>query len=473
MTTKATPSARQEPAPRRLPTRRERSEAGRALRDVVPLTAHTDVGGDGSRDPMVCLRAQDADRLAELVPIRWGRMSVNPFTFYRGAAALMANDLALAAHTGLNVQLCGDAHVSNFGVFAAPDRRLVFDLNDFDETTPGPFEWDVKRLAASVVVAGRNAGFDKKQCAAAAHASVSSYRTTLAGAAELDPLDVWYSRVEVDQLGQANATGGGVKGAAKQLNSVKAAAGRKNRLGALAKLTEDVDGRRRIRNRPPLIRRFEPAELDDEMDRVRAFFARYLESLAHDRRHLLSSYTVTDLAVKVVGVGSVGTRCLVAMLESGDGEPIFLQLKEAGPSALEPIAVDRAPGHHGRRVVEGQQILQSSPDVFLGWSHFETASGTTRDFYVRQLWDGKASAVVEDMAPKVLTRYATLCGALLARAHARSGDANAISGYLGNDDTFDRAVTTFAVDYARRNKNDHASVLAAITSGDLPVIADI
>ena len=458
-------------APRRLPTRRERSEAGRAARDVVPLEAHSDAGGDGSRDPLDCLRAQDADRVAELVPIRWGRMSVTPFTFYRGAAALMANDLALAAHTDLNVQLCGDAHVSNFGVFAAPDRRLVFDLNDFDETAPGPFEWDVKRLAASAVVAGRNAGFDKKESATAAAAAVRSYRTTLASIAALDPLDVWYSRVEVDQLGQPGSDGG-QKSTVKQLSSVKAAAGRKNRLGALAKLTEEVDGRRRIRNRPPLIRRLEPSDLGVEMDRVREFFARYLESLAHDRRHLLASYTVTDLALKVVGVGSVGTRCLVALLESGDGEAIFLQLKEAGPSALEQIAVERAPGHHGRRVVEGQQLLQASPDVFLGWSHYETPYGI-KDFYVRQLWDGKASVVVEDMAPKMLTRYATLCGALLARAHARSGDAAAISGYLGDDDTFDRAVTTFAVDYARRNKNDHATVLAAIASGDLPVIADI
>ena len=471
-TKQASTDVRAEWVPRRLQTRQERSAAGRALRDVVPLAAHSDVGGDGSRDPVVCLRAQDADRVAELVPIRWGRMSVNPFTFYRGAAVLMANDLALVAHSGLTVQLCGDAHVSNFGVSAAPDRRLVFDLNDFDETAPGPFEWDVKRLAASAVVAGRNAGFSKDQCATAATAAVRSYRTTLAAIAALDPLDLWYSRVEVDQLGDLRP-GGGRKGSAKQLDSVKAAAGRKNRLGALAKLTEDVDGRRRIRNRPPLIRRFETAELEAEMDRVRAFFVRYLASLTHDRRHLLGNYTVTDLAVKVVGVGSVGTRCLVAMLESGDGEPIFLQLKEAGQSVLEQFVAGLAPGHHGRRVVEGQQILQSSPDVFLGWSHYETATGTTNDYYVRQLWDGKASAAVEEMSPKVLARYATLCGALLARAHARSGDPNAISGYLGDDDTFDRAVTAFAADYARRNKNDHAAVLAAIASGDLPIVADI
>jgi uncharacterized protein (DUF2252 family) len=383
----------------------------------------------------------------------------------------MASDLALTPHTGLNVQLCGDAHVSNFGVYAAPDRRLLFDLNDFDETTPGPFEWDVKRLAASAAVAGRNAGFTKEQCASVAAASAQSYRIALAGAAALDPLDVWYSRVELDQL-EALRTGGGQKASAKVLASVKVAAGRKNRLGALAKLTEEVDGRRRIRDPSPLIRRFEPSQLQSELPRIRGFFARYLESLTPDRRHLLGSYLVTDLAVKVVGVGSVGTRCLVALLESGDGEPIFLQVKQAGPSVLEQFVADREPGHHGRRVVEGQQILQSSPDVFLGWSHYESASGTN-DFYVRQLWDGKASVVVDEMSPKVLARYATLCGALLARAHARSGDANAICGYLGTDDTFDRAITTFALDYARRNKNDHASVLAAIETGDLPVVRDI
>ena len=451
---------------KRLPSRRERADAGRAVRERVPLKSHADIGGDGSRNPLDILRAQDAGRVAELVPIRWGRMSVSAFTFYRGAAALMANDLALALHSGLNVQLCGDAHISNFGVYAAPDRRLVFDLNDFDETAPGPFEWDVKRLAASAAVAGRDACFDKQQCSAAAAAAVQSYRTTLAHAATLDPLDLWYMRVELDQLGE------GKKSSAKHIASVKAQASRKTRLGALAKLTEDVDGRRRLRHRPPLIVRLTDEQRESELHRVQAFFARYLESLSVDRRHLLSNYTVSDLALKVVGVGSVGTRCLVALLESGDGEALFLQIKEAGPSVLEQLVEDLVPGDNGRRVVEGQRILQSAPDVFLGWSHYEAAAGTT-DYYVRQLWDGKASATVDEMGPKALARYSTLCGSMLARAHSRTGDANAISGYIGDDDKFDRAITTFAMDYARRNENDHATILAAIASGDVPAVNDI
>ena len=327
-----------QPVRERLGTREERSEAGRAVREVVPLEAMADAGG-ADRDPLATLRAQDAGRVAELVPIRWGRMSVSPFTFYRGAAAVMASDLADTQHTGLTVQLCGDAHLSNFGVFAAPDRRLVFDLNDFDETAPGPFEWDVKRLAASVAVAGRSLGFGDKQCARAAAASAEGYRTALAAAAALDPLDVWYYRVELDLIGQlAGPTAR--KGSTKQIAAVKTAAGRKNRLGALAKLTEVVDGRRRIRDRPPLIRRFPADVLESELHHVRAFFERYLESLTADRRRLLLRYRVTDLGLKVVGVGSVGTRCLVALLESGDAEPLFLQLKQAGPSVLEQFDGD-------------------------------------------------------------------------------------------------------------------------------------
>jgi uncharacterized protein (DUF2252 family) len=454
----------------RLKTREERSEVGRAVREVVPLEAMADAGGAG-RDPLATLRAQDVGRVPELVPIRWGRMSVSPFTFYRGAAAVMASDLAVTTHTGLTVQLCGDAHLSNFGVFAAPDRRLVFDLNDFDETAPGPFEWDVKRLAASVAVAGRSLGFGDKQCARAAAATTAGYRTTLAAAAALDPLDVWYFRVELDLIGQL-AGDAGRKGPTKQIAAAKVAAGRKNRLGALAKLTEVVDGRRRIRERPPLIRRLPADMLESELHKVRAFFERYLESLTGDRRHLLLRYRVADVGVKVVGVGSVGTRCLIALLESGDEEPLFLQLKQAGPSVLEQFTGDRVPGQHGRRVVEGQQLVQSAVDVFLGWSHYEGESDAT-DFYVRQLWDGKASAAVEEMGPKALARYARLCGAVLARAHARSGDATVITGYLGDDDKFDRAITTYAGEYARRNEQDHAAALDAIASGELPVERDI
>ncbi len=452
-----------------LGSRRERYDAGRAVREAVPLSALADTGGT-ARDPLTTLRAQDAGRVPELVPIRWGRMSVSPFTFYRGAAAVMATDLAVTKHTGLDVQLCGDAHLSNFGVFAAPDRRLVFDLNDFDETAPGSFEWDVKRLAASIAVAGRSSGFDEKRCARAAASSAQGYRTAVDLATTLDPLDVWYFRVELDQLGKTGA--GTAKSSTKEIAKARSTAGRKNRLGALAKLTEVVDGRRRIRERPPLIRRLPADQLESELHRLKAFFTWYLESVTADRRHLLLRYRVTDLALKVVGVGSVGTRCLIALLESGDDEPLLLQIKQAGPSVLEQFEAVRVPGQHGRRVVEGQQLVQSAVDVFLGWSHYAGRADTT-DYYVRQLWDGKASATVEAMGPKALARYARLCGMVLARAHARSGDAIAISGYLGDDDSFDRAITTYAVEYARRNEHDHAIVLDAIASGELPVIRDL
>lgn len=460
--------------PPRLATRGERSEAGRALRAGTPLELHADVGGDAGREPVAILRAQDAGRVSELVPIRWGRMSASPLTFYRGAAALMASDLAATAHTDLTVQLCGDAHLSNFGVFAAPDRRLVFDINDFDETMPGPFEWDVKRLSASIAVAGRTLGFGNKQCARAAAASVERYRTALAAASTFDPLDVWYFRIELDKLDKLDEFGlrAGPRGSAKQVAAIEVAAAHKNRLGALAKLTEVVDGRRRIRERLPVIRRFAPEELESEAPRVLAFFDRYVDSLPTDRRHLVGHYRLTDLSLKVVGIGSVGTRCLMALFESGDNEPLFLQIKEAGPSVLERFVGHRVAGQHGRRVVEGQQLVQSAVDVFLGWSHYDGAVGAA-DYYVRQLWDGKASASIDVMSPKVLTSYAELCGGVLARAHARSGDAAAISGYIGSDDTFDRAVTSFALAYARRNEDDHAAIVAAIASGELIAERDI
>jgi uncharacterized protein (DUF2252 family) len=457
--------------PPRLATRDERSEAGRALREVIPRELHVDIGGSAGRDPLAILRAQDAGRVPGLVPIRWGRMSTSPLAFYRGAAALMASDLSVTARTDLTVQLCGDAHLLNFGVFAAPDRRLVFDLNDFDETAPGPFEWDIKRLSASIVVAGRNLGFSDKQCGRAAAAAVQRYRTALDTASRFDPLDVWYYRIELDRLDELGPRAG-LKGSAKRVVAVEVAAAHKNRLGALAKLTEVVDGHRRIRDRPPLIRRFETDELESEAPRVLAFFDRYTDSLPTDRRHLIRRYRLTDLSLKVVGVGSVGTRCLMALFESGDNEPLFLQIKEAGPSVLERFLGHRVAGQHGRRVVEGQQLVQSAVDVFLGWSHYDGAVGSA-DYYVRQLWDGKASASIDDMSPKVLTSYAELCGGVLARAHARSGDAAAISGYIGSDDTFDRAITSFAVAYARRNEKDHAAIVAAIAAGELVAMRDI
>lgn len=460
--------------PPRLAARTERAEAGRAQREVVPLELHAEIGVDAGREPLKILRAQDARRVPALVPIRWDRMSASPLAFYRGAAALMVSDLATTARTDLNVQLCGDAHLLNFGVFDAPDRRLVFDLNDFDETTPGPFEWDVKRLSASVAVAGRDLGFSHKQCARAAAASAQRYRTALAVAGTFDPLDVWYYRIELDKLDELGLRAG-PKASARQVAAVKAvetAAEHRNRLGALAKLTEVVDGHRRIRDRLPLIRRFAPDEFESEAPRVLAFFDRYIDSLPTARRHLLRRYRLTDLSLKVVGVGSVGTRCLMALLESGDNEPLFLQIKEAGPSVLERFVGHRAEGQHGRRVVEGQQLVQSAVDEFLGWSHYDGAVGTA-DYYVRQLWDGKATASIDGMSPKLLASYAELCGAVLARAHARSGDAAAISGYIGSDDAFDRAIMSFAVAYARRNETDHAAIVASIAAGELVAERDI
>ena len=448
--------------------RRTRYDAGRAVREAVPLGAHAELGAPPQRDVLKTLRAQDGGRVAALVPIRWGRMSVSPFTFYRGAAAAMAADLAATPRTDLRVRLCGDAHLSNFGLFAAPDRRLVFDLNDFDEALPGPFEWDVKRLAASLAVAGRNNGLAAGQGAAAAAAAVRAYRAALATAAAADPLDVWYYRVELEAV-IATLRRAGARRKARRFDAAGAKAERKGRLRAFARLTEVVDGRRRIREQPPLITRFPPAALDAELDRVADFFAAYQATLTEDRRYVLARYALRDLSSKVVGVGSVGTRCLLALFESGDGDPLFLQLKEAGPSVLEPYLGAHPAGHGGQRVVEGQRVLQTAPDVFLGWSRYEDAAGG-HDYYVRQLWDGKGSVVVEELGPKNLARYAELCGTVLARAHARSGDAAAISGYLGDDDAFDRAVTAFATAYADRNDADYRTITSAIGSGDLPVV---
>lgn len=449
------------------PTREERAAAGRAERERVPLDAHAEVPDGTDRDAVALLRAQDEGRLASLVPIRWGRMSAQPFAFFRGAAAVMAHDLAQGPRTSLDTQLCGDAHLSNFGVFAAPDRRLVFDLNDFDETHPGPFEWDVKRLAASVVAAARNNQIDDKAATKVARAAVADYRSAIARLSALDPLDGWYHRVELDSLFDVAAND---KTTAK-LAAVSAKAARKDRLGALSKLTHVVDGQRRIKERPPLVVRLSATDREAELARVSRFFDDYFDSLPIGTRRLLGRYTLRDLSTKVVGVGSVGTRCLLALFDTGDGDGLFLQVKEAGPSVVAPYVAASAVGSDGRRVVEGQRLLQSAPDTFLGWSRFADASGE-RDYYVRQLWDGKASAVVEEMGVGMLTRYARLCGAVLARAHARSGDAASIAGYLGDDDTFDRAVARFATRYADLNATDHAVATQRIADGTIPAAAD-
>ncbi len=454
--------------PQVLPSasRAERAEAGRAVRERVPLEAHSHVPDEASRpDPLIALGAQDTTRVQELVPIRYGRMVETPFTFLRGAAAVMAGDLATVPPTGLAVQLCGDAHIANYGVFSAPDRRLVVDVNDFDETLPGPFEWDVKRLVASLVVAGRNNGFDRARTTRIALEATQAYRSALAAVAAKDPLDVWYSRVELDELAElAGEAGNKQLQAAIQTATTKAS--QKDRARAWRKLTEVVDGRRRIVSNPPLTVRPTPDELRTEMDQLVVFLEECRESLPRDRLEVLDRYRVIDLAHRVVGVGSVGTRCWVLLAESGDGEPLFLQFKEATKSVLEPHLGPSEFETSGQRVVQGQEMMQAASDVFLGWARHTGTNGTV-DYYFRQLWDGKYSPTIETMRARQVRRLGRLSGLVLARAHARSGDAAMISGYLGDDDTFDRAIAEFAEAYADVTEIDHARLAAAIDAGDL------
>jgi uncharacterized protein (DUF2252 family) len=450
-----------------------RAAAGLQRRTTVPLEAHAELVLPADRaSAESILHAQDARRVQDLVPIRYGRMLATPFAFLRGSAAVMAADLAAGPRTDLHVQLCGDAHLSNFGVFASPERSRVFDVNDFDETLPGPFEWDVKRLAASVVVAGRNSKFDAKTNRRIARASVAQYRAVLKAAAAADPLMTFYYRINVDEL----LAGLSVSKQNRQriAKGSKKAAGRTS-LGALGKLTDIVDGRRVIVSQPPLIVRLDDSERHAEIHRIEAFFGAYRSTLNVDRRQLLDRYALTDLARKVVGVGSVGTRCLIALFESGDGEPLFLQVKEAVASVLEAHLGPSEYEQAGERVVNGQRLVQATPDSFLGWARWRSGKKDEPpiDFYVRQLWDGKQSAAVETMAPDALERYARACGAALARAHARSGDAAEIAGYLGDDDTFDRMITTFAEAYADLTERDYADLLAAVDDGRIEAVRDM
>lgn len=471
MTTAVTP---RQDAAWSLRTRREpkaaRAEAGRQRRDEVPFTAHAELVQPADRaSALSILQAQDATRVPELVPIRYGRMLATPFTFLRGSAAVMAADLAAGPRTDLPVQLCGDAHLSNFGLFDSPERRLVFDVNDFDETLPGPFEWDVKRLAASVVVAGRNNKLGAKSNRRIARATVAAYRKVLTAAAAADPLEVYYYRIDFDEVAATLAT---TKRDRRRVKKAHTKAAKRTSLGALNKLTDIVDGRRVIVSKPPLIVALRDEERHVELARIEAFYDDYRATLNADRRLLLDRYSLTDLARKVVGVGSVGTRCLVALFESGDGEPLFLQIKEAGPSVLEAHLEPSASDQAGHRVVDGQRAIQATPDDLLGWARDQNGDEPPIDLYVRQLWDGKLSAEVEAMTPAELGGYATTCGAALARAHARSGDASMICGYIGDDDSFDRAIATFAEAYADRTDQDYAELLTAVDDGQVQVVHD-
>jgi uncharacterized protein (DUF2252 family) len=446
---------------------RARLEEGRAKRELVPLESHAAQPAQ-RRDAIDILMAQDDTRLPELVPIRHGRLSASPFTFFRAAAAIMASDLAATPTSDMRLQLCGDAHLSNFGMFNGPDRRLVFDLNDFDETLPGPFEWDVKRLAASIVLAGRENGFKSKEIAACARASVRGYREMMAKASQVAPMALHYYRLEVDEL-LAQTTDDKLR---KRVEKVSAKAVSKNSVNALGRLTQIVDGRHRIVEHRPLIIR-----VDDLLERegtaeVIEFFRAYLTTLQQHRRHLLERYSVVDMAHKIVGVGSVGTRCMILLLESGDGDPLFLQFKEATESVLAPYCGASRFEQHGERVVEGQRLMQSMGDIFLGWSQFHGPHKVT-DFYFRQMWDGKGSFDTAVMRPVGLERYSAVCGQALALAHARSGDAGLISGYLGDDATFDDAIATFADGYADITEGDHGTHAAAIAQGRIEAVRDI
>ena len=438
----------------------ERLEEGRAARETVPLEAHGEWAAPTERpDPVGILEEQNATRVPELIPIRHGRMIVSPFTFYRGGAAIMAWDLSRTPTTGLRVQCCGDAHLSNFGVFAAPDRRLVFDLNDFDETLPAPFEWDVKRLVASFVVAARDNGHRPKEQRAAARAASATYRKTMAAAAAMRFLDIWYARIDVEEM-FADLAPTTDKATIKAAQKNLAKARKKTSLGSLGKFATKVNGGYRIKQQPPVIVR-PPEFMQAEVEQlVRDGLTDYAQTLTPDRRLVLDHYHYEDFARKVVGVGSVGTEAFMILL-MGDREddPLFLQVKEANASVLAPHAGASEYAHQGERVVQGQRVTQAASDAFLGWV---TGRGDQhREFYVRQLRDMKGSAAIETMPPERLARYGELCGGVLARAHARTGDAAKITGYLGEDDTFERALEQFAVAYADQNELDYTAFTQA------------
>jgi uncharacterized protein (DUF2252 family) len=457
-------------------TAAERAARGRSARAECPRSSHAGLELSAGRDPVAILEAQASSRVPELVPVRYGRMLVSPFTFYRGAAAVMAHDLAPTPRAGLGVQLCGDAHLSNVGGYASPERSLVFDLNDFDETLPGPFEWDVKRLVASFEIAGRDREFSSAERRKAVLGAARSYRDSMRKLAEARNLDVWYAGLDVAAI-ERNLRD---RQASRQATTVAKAAAKartKDSLKAFAKLTQLVDGEPRIVSDPPLI---VPAR---DLAEDAGFQFEWLESVIHqlfrdyrrtlqpDRRHLLEEFRMVDLARKVVGVGSVGTRCWILLLLGRDADdPLFLQIKEAQASVLEPHLGKSAYENHGERVVAGQRLMQATSDIFLGWLRStETLDGAERDFFVRQLWDWKTSVDLDTILPEGLELYGEVCGFLLARAHARSGDRIAIASYLGRGDVFDRALAEFAVAYADQNERDHAALRKAADEGRIPM----
>jgi uncharacterized protein (DUF2252 family) len=448
----------------------ERVARGRAARREVPRSSHAEfVPGTFRPDPVALLERQAVSRVPELVPIRYGRMLQSAFTFYRGAALIMAADLANSPRSGIITQLCGDAHLMNFGVFASPERQMLFGINDFDESFPGPWEWDVKRLAASFAIAGRDNSFSLKDRRKVLLTLMGEYRVAMRALAGMGNLDVWYSHLDVQRELKEMASLID-PAAARRAEANLAKARTRDSIHALAKLTHVVDGELRIVSDPPLI---EPAdqllqgvERDEVIGQLRGVIRSYRRSLQSDRRHLLEDFRMVDIARKVVGVGSVGTRAwVILMLGRDDGDPLFLQAKEAEASVLEEFLGSSGKGSHGERVVHGQHLMQAASDIFLGWDRVKGVDGVERDYYIRQLRDWKGAALVEVMEPRTMAVYARICASTLARAHARSGDRIAIAAYLGSSDAFDRAIADFSEAYADQNERDYDALVQAEKDG--------
>ncbi|HEY7857775.1 MAG TPA: DUF2252 domain-containing protein [Candidatus Nanopelagicales bacterium] len=459
------------------PTRAERRAAGKAARASTPFAALDEVSTGVRQDPVALLEQQAASRVPELVPIRYGRMLVSPFTFYRGAALIMAADLASTPNSGLYTQLCGDAHMSNFGVYSSPERTLVFDVNDFDETHPGPFEWDVKRLAASVAVAAAENGFSAKKVRAAVLATVAGYREQMRSLAAVGNLAAWYSHENADDL---TAGIGSMLDSARKTRWVAALEKARTRdsVQALAKLTTRTNGVTAIRSDPPLVVPIEELLTPEQVPAAYEMFAQlirpYRRTLQSDRRVLMEQFHLAHAARKVVGVGSVGTRAWIFLFQgSDDADPLFLQAKEAQTSVLAGRAKGPRWRNQGQRVVQGQHLLQASSDIFLGWQHAIGIDGQPRDFYLRQLRDGKGSVVVETLVPDAMTVYGRVCGQALARGHARGGDRVAIAAYLGSSDRFDNVIADYAASYADQTVLDHAKLQVAVNTGQLTAVTGI
>jgi Uncharacterized protein conserved in bacteria (DUF2252) len=448
----------------------ERVDRGKQARAKVPRSSQAVFEPASTRpDPVDLLEEQAASRLPELVPIRYGRMLVSPFAFYRGAALIMASDLAATPRSGLTVQACGDAHLSNFGVFASAERRLVFDINDFDETLPGPWEWDLKRLVSSLVVAGRDRGFSAKERTTAVLETVAAYRGEMQTLAGLPELDVWYRHFDADQLLKLLGPEVTAK-MAKRTKKILAKARTEDSLTAFSKLTRLVNGEPRIVGDPPMIvpiRELLPGDAGDALfERLHDLLRNYRRSLQTDRRHLLEQFRVVDVARKAVGVGSVGTRAWIVLFAGRDeSDPLFLQAKEAQASVLERFVGKSSYANNGERVVAGQHLMQASSDIFLGWNRTSGIDGVQRDFYVRQLKDWKGSLDPDVIVPAGLAAYGRVCGWTLARAHARSGDRIALASYLGTSPTFDRAIVSFAESYADQNQRDYDTFKQAVADG--------